>query len=262
MNWRHRPPRSTPTVFRFLFAMSIFIFRFLFVRASCAGSWLLPPVPGGNLSPHTTYERSSDCLVLLSGLSSYSRRTVVHFARKAKLVLPATLLSVLAPRVIHGQAKPSQPTRKETVGPPAPQSTHYPILLLAFGNNPDWSLRIGQKGPERLDRPGYPHIPLEPSDVTHEGAADSWTYHAKDSATGAAIAVHLMRETCADAKNDTLTPTPPPSGRYSFRASVDHAQIGSLRGCARIAAELFPKINNQPDDEEDTEKKKPPAPTI
>jgi len=28
---------------------------------------------------------------------------------------------------------------------------------------------------------------------------------------------------------------------------VDHAQIGSVTGCARIAAELFPKINNQPD---------------
>ncbi len=147
-------------------------------------------------------------------------------------------------------------------GPPAPQSTHYPILILAFGNEPNWSLRIGQKGPERLDRPGYPPIPLEPAEVTHEAAADSWTYHAKDSATGAVVALHLSREACTDAKNDTLTPTSPPSGKYSFSASVEHAQVGALKGCARIAAELFPRINNQPDEDEGAEKKKPAAPTI
>src|SRR6266852_5504460 len=118
------------------------------------------------------------------------------------------------------------------------------LPTLSFGHDPNWSLRIGQKGPERLDRPGYPPVPLEPSDVTHEAGADSWTYHAKDSATGAIVVVHLTREACTDASNDTLTPAPPPSGKYSFRASVDHTQIGSLKGCARIAAELFPKINN------------------
>jgi Tol biopolymer transport system component len=33
---------------------------------------------------------------------------------------------------------------------------------------------------------------------------------------------------------------------------AQHGQIGTLNGCARIAAELFPKINNQPDpDDED-----------
>ncbi len=172
----------------------------------------------------------------------------------------ASLLLAGLPALSLGQNPP--PAKKPPTGPPAPQSTHYPILLLAFGNDPSWSLRIGQKGPERMDRPGYPPIPLEPADVTHEAAADSWIYHAKDSATGAAVAVHLSREACTDAKNDTLTPMPPPSGKYSFRASVEHAQLGSLRGCARIAAELFPKINNQPDEEEDTGKKKPPAPTI
>lgn len=176
------------------------------------------------------------------------------------VLFAASLLLVGLPALAPGQNPP--PAKKLPAGPAAPQSTHYPILLLAFGNDPDWSLRIGQKGPERLDRPGYPPIPLEPSDVTHDGAADSWTYHAKDAATGAPVAVHLTREACTDVKNDTLTPTPPPSGRSSFRASVDHAQIGSLKGCARIAAELFPKINNQPDEEEDTDKKKPPAPTI
>lgn len=167
------------------------------------------------------------------------------------------------PTLTCGQNPP--PAKKPALvptGPPAPQSTHYPILILAFGNEPNWSLRIGQKGPERLDRPGYPPIPLEPVDVAHEATADSWTYHAKDSATGAAVALHLSREACTDAKNDTLTPTPPPSGKYSFRASVEHSQVGFMKGCARIAAELFPRINNQPDEDEEADKKKTPAPTI
>jgi uncharacterized membrane protein len=147
------------------------------------------------------------------------------------------------------------------MGPPAPQSTHYPILLLGFGNQPNWSVRIGLKGPERFDREGYPPIPLEPAEVTHEATAESWTYHAKDSATGAAVLVHLSREACTDAANDTLTTTPPLGGKYSFKVSIDHAQIGSLKGCGRIATELFPKINNRPDQEdEDDAKKKPPAP--
>ncbi|HEV1994251.1 MAG TPA: hypothetical protein VGR03_07970 [Candidatus Acidoferrum sp.] len=177
---------------------------------------------------------------------------------KRALVLAFAIL-VCLPMLSLGQNPPL--AKNLPTGRPAPQSTHYPILLLAFGNDPNWSLRIGQKGPERLDRPGYPSISLEPTDVSHEAAADSWTYHAKDSATGAAVAVHLSREACTDAK-DMLIPTPPPAVKYPFRASVDHAQLGTLKGCARIAAELFPKINNQPDDEEDAAKKKPPAPTI
>jgi uncharacterized membrane protein len=178
----------------------------------------------------------------------------------------ACLLLAGLPALAFGQTPPlaKKPTTVPAgpAGPPAPQSTHYPILILAFGNEPNWSLRIGQKGPERMDRPGYPPIPLEAAEVTHEPAADSWTYHAKDSATGAAVAVHLSREACTDAMNDTITATPPPSGKYSFRASVDHTQVGTLKGCARIAAELFPRINNQPDEEDDDAKKKPPAPTI
>jgi len=141
------------------------------------------------------------------------------------------------------------------VGPAAPQSTHYPILLLAQGNDPSWSLRIGLKGPERLDRPNYPPIPLEPSDVGHEGATDAWTYHAKDSQTGATVTVHLIREACMDTVAATT--------KFSFRVAAEHAQLGALSGCARVATELFPKINNQPDPEEEEEaKKKPPPPTI
>src|SRR5258708_3468061 len=141
-------------------------------------------------------------------------------------------------------------------GPPAPQSRHYPILLLALGNDPSWSLRIGQKGPERLDRPAYPPITLEPAEVSRDGTADSWTYHAKDAGTGVPVSVHLTRETCTDATSGT---------KYNFRAVVDHPQIGTLNGCARIAAELFPKIvnpANQSDDDEDPDKKKPPVETI
>ena len=199
--------------------------------------------------------------------------------KRPSSVAIAVLGLALLPFGTCAQAPPSakgQEAKKPMVGPPAPQSTHYPILLLAFGSEPGWSLRIGQKGPERLDRPGYPPIPLEPAEVTHEAAADTWTYHAKDSATGAAVAVHLSRETCsptpagqaAAAPAGTETPAlaapvpPAPVSRYPFTASVDHAQIGTLQGCARIATELFPKINNQPDQDDEDDKKKPPAPTI
>lgn len=157
---------------------------------------------------------------------------------------------------------PQQPQQKNLpTSPPAPHSTHYPILILGFGNLPNWSVRIGLKGPERFDRDGYPPIPLEPGDVSQEATPETWTYHAKDSATGAIVAVHVSREACTDATNDTLTTTPPLGGKYSFSVSIDHAQTGSLKGCGRIATELFPKINNRPDQEDDDDaKKKPPVP--
>lgn len=169
--------------------------------------------------------------------------------------LLCALVALLAgiSEISHGQTPPQ--TKKPAVGPAAPQSTHYPILLLAQGNDPTWSLRIGLKGPERLDRPGYPPIPLEPADVAREGTTDAWTYHAKDAQTGAIVTVHLTRDACTDAVATTT--------KFSFRAAVDHAQIGTLSGCARIATELFPKINNQPDpEEEEAAKKKPPPPTV
>jgi uncharacterized membrane protein len=155
---------------------------------------------------------------------------------------------------------PPQPKKPAPV-PAAPQSTHYPILLLAFGNEPSWSLRIGLKGPERLDRAGYPPIPLDPEEIAREGAIDTWTYRAKDSATGAEVAVHLTRESCSEGESGNTTTLASLPQKYSFRASVDHAQIGNLKGCARIATELFPKINNQATDDDDT-KNKPTPPTI
>ena len=157
-----------------------------------------------------------------------------------------------AARPLFSQGPP--PTKKPPTGPAAPQSTHYPILLLAFGNEPNWSVRIGQKGPERLDRPSYPPITLDPMDVSREGTADAWSYRAKDTAAGAEVTVHLTRETCSDSVS---------GAKYTFRAVVQHTQIGTLNGCARIAAELFPKISNQMDDDDaDKPEKKPVLETI
>ncbi|HMD37745.1 MAG TPA: hypothetical protein VKH15_00595 [Candidatus Acidoferrum sp.] len=173
--------------------------------------------------------------------------------------------------------------KKPGAGPPAPQSTHYPILLLVQGltttpaaqtkpaestvgdpvvgdekpaekpTGAAWSVRIGLKGPERLDRDGYPPIPLEPAEVVREGTSDAWTYHAKDLQTGAVVTVQIARGGCTDAASGT---------KFAFGASVDHAQIGAMQGCARVATELFPKINNQPTDEDDAAKNKSAPPTI
>jgi len=176
------------------------------------------------------------------------------FRRAIHLLLLSTLTLLVGAPSSPGQAQ--APSKKPIAGPPAPQSTHYPILLLALGNNPSWSLRIGQKGPERLDRPNYPPMALEPVDVTRDGAADTWNYRAKDTGTAAEVSIRLTRESCVDSTSGT---------KYAFSAVVQHAQLGTLSGCARIAAELFPKIvnpANQPDEDDDTEKKKPPETTI
>ncbi|MGA2095140.1 MAG: hypothetical protein ABSH39_02470 [Candidatus Acidiferrum sp.] len=180
-------------------------------------------------------------------------------------------------------ASPQQTAgKKPAAGPAVPQSTHYPILLLVQGlatapnqaksagsevpdpvpadekpagkpTGPVWSVRIGLKGPERLDRDGYPPIPLEPAEVVREGTSDAWTYHAKDTQTGAAVTVQIARGSCDDAVSGT---------KFAFGASVDHAQIGTMQGCGRVATELFPKINNQPTDEDEDAKNKPAPPTI
>jgi hypothetical protein len=152
------------------------------------------------------------------------------------------------------QQPASQPPQGKTLAaaPASPQSTHYPILLLVQSHDQSWSLRIGLRGPERLDRNGYPPIPLEPADVVRDGTADSWTYRAKDSQTGAAVSVHIAREQCSD---------PAGTAKFAFTATLAHAQIGSAEGCARVATELFPKINNQPTDDDDG-KNKPAPPTV
>jgi hypothetical protein len=183
-------------------------------------------------------------------------------------VLPLSLLAVCSLEAGGQQSNNTQvksAASKKAVppagqaAPPAPQSTHFPILLLAVGSDQSWSLRIGQKGPERLDRNGYPPIPLEPADVAREGTSDTWTYNAKDSQTGAAVAVHITRQPCL-----TATDSAPGAPKFVFAASIEHAQIGTLTGCARIAPELFPKINNKlnDDDEDDDTPKPPPPPTV
>ena len=127
-----------------------------------------------------------------------------------------------------------QPNPQDAV--PSPVSTHYPILILAHGNEPSWALRLGMKGPERLDRLGYPPIVLEPAEVTNDVPSKVWTYHAKDTATGAAIAVKLTRESCSDGMGDT---------KYTFSVLVDHAQIGSLKGCGQSAPDKFPEFRKK-----------------
>jgi uncharacterized membrane protein len=130
--------------------------------------------------------------------------------------------------------------------PPAPQSKHYPILLIASGMNPVWSVRIGMKGAERLERAGYPPITLEPGEIAADDSGIAWTYKAKDTGTNAEVTVHLTREACSDG-TDT---------KYSFQAVVTDAELGELRGCAKIAAEQFPEFKQKNLDEDDPEKKK------
>jgi hypothetical protein len=124
--------------------------------------------------------------------------------------------------------------------------------LIATGTEPFWTLRIGMKGAERLERVGYPPIPLEPGEIEQEGTAEAWLYHSKDAATQADTTVRVSRETCADNMSET---------KYSFRVQVMHAQIGELKGCARIAPDQFPEFKQKNLDDDDPEKKKitPPA---
>ncbi len=197
--------------------------------------------------------------------------------------------SILAPCLLPGQTAPkpapksssksSPQAPKTTAAPQAMQSTHYPILLLGHGGEPYWNVLIGQKGPERFERANYPPMALEAVSVNGEGA-DSWSYRAKDSATAAEVTIRLTREMCTDAaalaapetsvktsaapvKPTSSTPNPSSPARYTFTITLQHAQVGSFKGCARIAAELFPKIVNQTaEDDDDADKKKPPIATV
>jgi len=131
--------------------------------------WEAASPPFHRTSLDTTSFRESFQTIASRALTGYSQcpgRTVIGMPKRL-LLLASVILASLA-TLTSGQTP--APAKKLPAGPPAPQSTHYPILLLAVGNNPIWSLRIGQKGPERLDRTGYPPIPLEPAEVTHEAA--------------------------------------------------------------------------------------------
>jgi hypothetical protein len=211
------------------------------------------------LSPHARLLGASVVLCLTSARPSVAQQ------QPAAQQQPYSQQPVKAPQPPSQQpGQPAPPSssqsgqaKKPITGPAAPQSTHYPILLLVQGptqeDGKSWSLRIGLRGPERLDRTNYPPIPLEPSEVVREGTTDSWIYRAKDSQTGAAVLVHITRESCADAAS---------TAKFAFTASVQHSQIGLREGCARVATELFPKINNQPTDDDDDAKDKPAPPTV
>jgi len=208
------------------------------------------------------------------------------FQRLFHLLCSSLLLTAALPSAANGQAAAKPPSKtapkaappKSPNAPQSPQSTHYPILLLGHGNDPTWSVLIGQKGPERFDRANYPPMVLESVNVSGEGT-DAWVYHAKDSATSADVTIHLARTACEDtgaqaavpesstkiqSSNKPVSPTPSSPVKNAFRISLEHAQVGTFNGCARIAAELFPKIVNQSeaDDTDDADKKKPPVTTI
>jgi uncharacterized membrane protein len=150
--------------------------------------------------------------------------------------------------------KAPAPTTQPAVAGPQ-QTKHYPILVIAHGAEPSWSLRLGMKGPERLDRAGYPPMVLEPSEVMSDEAGISWTYRAKDVATGVLLSVKVVREPCSDAMAET---------KYTFKVVVDHAQIGTLNGCGVSSPDKFPEFrkknqldpteNAAPDDKEKDKK--------
>jgi uncharacterized membrane protein len=154
--------------------------------------------------------------------------------------------------------QPQQASQQPTPGPtiPSPVSRHYPILIIGHGNAPEWSLRLGMKGPERLDRPDYPPIVLEPADIASDQAdpsSQSWIYKAKDSATGAVVAIRVARQTC----NDNAAPPT----KYTFSVDIQHAQLGTLSGCGQSAPEKFPEFRKKnqldmPDDIDPKDKDK------
>jgi len=167
--------------------------------------------------------------------------------------------SLSAAGLAFAQTPPQKPAPKSSAKPAAPAadaqiqspvSRHYPILIIAHGNEPSWSLRLGMKGPERLDRLGYPPIILDPAETTADESGNAWTYHAKDDVTNADVAVKVSREACSDNMSDT---------KYTFKVVVQHAQIGDLTGCGQSEPDKFPEFRKKnqldmPDETEDKDK--------
>jgi uncharacterized membrane protein len=142
-----------------------------------------------------------------------------------------------SPKPAPAQASATNSTQIPEQAPiPSPVSRHFPILIVAHGNEPSWSLRLGMKGPERLDRAGYPPIVLQPADFTSGESDTSWVYSAKDLDTEANVSVKLTRDACSDGMSDT---------KYTFRAEVDHAQIGQLKGCGQSEPDKFPEFRKK-----------------
>ena len=145
---------------------------------------------------------------------------------------------------------PAKPAPAANAPIASPVSRHYPILILGHGSEPNWSLRLGMKGPERLDRAGYPPIVLDPAEIAPDEPGVSWIYHAKDTVTGADVAVELSRESCSDGIGDI---------KHTFKVELQHAQIGTLNGCGQSAPEKFPEFRKKngldPDDNADDKDK-------
>jgi uncharacterized membrane protein len=172
------------------------------------------------------------------------------------LSIALALFHLTGPNGVLAAQAPAQkpaaktPTITPEAVPPSPVSKHYPILVIAHGNEPPWNLRLGMKGPERLDRTNYPPVVLEPGEVSSDDPGKAWTYHAKDTATGADVTVKLFREACTDAAADF---------KYTFRVAVEHAQIGMLNGCGQSTPDKFPEFRKknqlEPDDNADDKDK-------
>jgi uncharacterized membrane protein len=175
-----------------------------------------------------------------------------HFAIAflASIAVSTVVLAQAPVQKPSAQTPPNTPATSPTV--PAPISKHYPILIIAHGNEPFWSLRLGMKGPERLDRLNYPPIVLDPGEIVPGDSGNSWLYNAKDDATGAIVAIQLMRESCSDGMSDT---------KYTFTVNVLHAQLGQLKGCGQSEPDKFPEFRKKnqldmPDDEDAKDKDK------
>jgi len=148
VNWRHSPPRSTPQYFAFC-SLSQEVFSLFLFRACVSHSpFHVPPwirrlfaKPRRQLPPlsHKVFSMSGGSVVGMLGRSK-------HFLLAHLCFLLACLRSPSA-RILHRQ-------RSCLAGPAAPQSTHYPFSSLPLRRSP-WSLRIGLKGPNGSDRPGY-----------------------------------------------------------------------------------------------------------
>lgn len=228
---------NTSAVFRFYFALSSSISLLIRRAGTFGGKKPLPPA--GTEKLFALLRRG---MLIFGGLPP-------GMAQRAPLVVLALIAAFSV--ATHSRARQQPPqNKKPTALPNAPQSIHFPILLLAAGVNPAWDMHIGQKGPELLERDNYPPIPLDPADVALGEAANSWTYNAKDSQTGASVVVHLAREACVENGS---------AEKYTFKVIVEHAQIGTLNGCARMATELFPKLGNQQDNGDPDEAKKSPS---
>jgi len=130
----------------------------------------------------------------------------------------------------------NSPKAPDTVPvPAAPVSKHYPILVIAHGNEPVWSLRLGMKGPERLDRANYP-----PS---------CWT-RAKLRPMIPGKPGRTMRKTRPrrGCERETLSGSVFGRGggdQVHLRVVVDHAQIGTLNGCGQSMPEQFPEFRKK-----------------